>query len=107
MSFGGERCSYDAHRLYMWLALDGGFGWPGDSWCQGTCQRSTPKAFPLSCMPTSVACPALTIGYACSCSNGPALTGTIYQDFKGDLLNSLCMGKYSIFGNVVVGDRAA
>jgi hypothetical protein len=32
MSFGRERCSYDAHRLYMWLALDGGFGWPGDSW---------------------------------------------------------------------------
>jgi hypothetical protein len=22
-NFGGERCSYDAHRLYMWLALDG------------------------------------------------------------------------------------
>jgi hypothetical protein len=32
MSLGGERCSYDAHHLYMWLALDGGFGWPGDSW---------------------------------------------------------------------------
>jgi hypothetical protein len=32
MSLGGERCSYDAHCLYMWLALDGGFGWPGDSW---------------------------------------------------------------------------
>jgi hypothetical protein len=22
-NFGEERCSYDAHRLYMWLALDG------------------------------------------------------------------------------------
>ena len=31
-NFGGERCSYDAHRLYIRLALDGGFGWPGDSW---------------------------------------------------------------------------
>jgi hypothetical protein len=31
-NFGGERCSCDAHRLHMWLALDSGFGWPGDSW---------------------------------------------------------------------------
>jgi hypothetical protein len=37
-----------------------------------TCQRFTPKSCPLSCMPASAAHPGLTIGCACSCSNGPA-----------------------------------
>jgi hypothetical protein len=31
-NFGGGRCSDEAHRLYFWLALDVGFGWPADSW---------------------------------------------------------------------------
>jgi len=31
-NFGGERCSLHAHRPYIWLALDGGFGRPRDSW---------------------------------------------------------------------------
>jgi hypothetical protein len=30
-NFGGGRCSDEAHRLYFWLALDVGFGWPADS----------------------------------------------------------------------------
>ena len=34
-NFGRERCSSDTHRLYIWLALDGGFGWPGDRWEPG------------------------------------------------------------------------
>ena len=33
-NFGGGRCSSDTHRLYIWLALDGGFGWPAAKWVE-------------------------------------------------------------------------
>jgi hypothetical protein len=38
----------------------------------GTCERSTFKTCPLSCMPASAACPVLTMGYASSCSDASA-----------------------------------
>jgi hypothetical protein len=37
--------------------------------CQGTCQRSTPKICPLSCMPASTARPGLSIGPAVEVQN--------------------------------------
>jgi hypothetical protein len=70
-----------AKRSSCLLSICGGKAirlWPGlcssacAESCQGTCQRSTPKACPLSCMPASAARPGLTIGCACSYSNGPA-----------------------------------
>jgi hypothetical protein len=38
----------------------------------GLAKDFTPRTCPLSCMPVSAARLGLTIGYACSCANGPA-----------------------------------
>ena len=43
-NFGEEQCSSDTYRLYIWLASDGGFRWPGDGWVsEDTVGQVTPN----------------------------------------------------------------